>query len=289
MTLTYGFYNSVAQDRLYNAIQVSQMFDGVIYDGVFEHVGNKFAVLENTGMNINVSSGRSWFNYTWTYNDSALGLTVPTADAVLPRIDIVALEVNSETAVRANSIKVISGTPAGSPVPPTLVRTATINQYPLAHVAVGAGVTSIIQANITNKVGTVDCPYVTGPLLNIQDDSVDDTKLGDRAPQFYRRKGGSSTVWSTGGANNYTPGAVRMQAGVYQANVNAASGSFSVTFPVPFLYAPIVWINNQTTSKPLVFIYNPSTGVSVSISWYTMDGLVYNGAVSVAWLAIGPE
>jgi hypothetical protein len=164
MTITSGFFNSVSEDRKYNAQQMSEIFDGILIDGVFAAFGGYFLVSENSGMNIQVASGRAWFDHTWTYNDASLGIVVPTADPLLDRIDVVYLEVNTSSGVRANKVDIVEGTPASSPVPPILSQTSTIHQYPLAHIYVAAGVTSIIQDNITNKVGTDDCPFVTGPL-----------------------------------------------------------------------------------------------------------------------------
>lgn len=173
MAVTYGFYDSSSGDRVYNAQQMGAIFDGIILDGVFSNVENGLAVVENTGMNVNVSTGRAWFDSTWTYCDAPFGITVPTADALLPRIDTVYLEVNKDSGTRANSFKIATGTPASSPVPPTLTQTGTVTKYGLADIYVGAGVTSIIQSNITSRIGTTGTPYVKGPLINIvTDDST---------------------------------------------------------------------------------------------------------------------
>lgn len=162
MTVTYGFYNSVGSDRVYDALQMGQMFDGLILPGVYEQVGDHLDTVEDSGMDIFVGSGRAWFKNTWTYNDANLGLSVPTADALLPRIDLVYLEVNMASGVRANEIDIMEGTPASSPVPPTLTQSGDVWQYPLAEIEVGAAVTSITDNDITIIVGTEDCPFVTG-------------------------------------------------------------------------------------------------------------------------------
>jgi hypothetical protein len=164
MTVSYGFYDSLNGDRKYNAQQMSRIFEGIITNGVFQSVGSALVVSAVSGMNISVGTGRAWFNYTWTYNDAALQLTVEASEAVLNRIDTVILEVNTDTAVRANSIKILKGTPGSSPVAPTLANTATLKQYGLADIYVGAGVTQIIAGNITNRVGTVGTPFITGIL-----------------------------------------------------------------------------------------------------------------------------
>lgn len=172
MALTYGFYNSVAGDRSYNATQMSSLFDGIINDGVFMSIGDALVVSAASDMNVNVGIGRAWFNHTWTNNDAALSLTVEQAELVLNRIDTVVLEVNAGDDVRANSLKIIKGTPGSSPVAPTLSSSYPIYQHPLADIYVGAGVTSIVTANITNRVGTSDCPFITGILETINVDAL---------------------------------------------------------------------------------------------------------------------
>lgn len=163
MAIKYGFYNSVGGDRTYDAVDISSMFDGVITDGVFESIGNKLVVTDGTGMNVIVGTGKAWFDHTYTINDAALTLAIAASDLVLPRIDTVVLEVNASNAVRANTIKVITGTPATIPNPPALTNTSEIHQYPLAHVSVAAAETEIDLADITDMVGTVDTPFVTVP------------------------------------------------------------------------------------------------------------------------------
>lgn len=167
MTLSYGFYNAINNDRAYDAVQLSSIFDGIITDGIFSSIGDSFNVLSTTGMSISIGMGRAWFNRTWTYNDSIMILDVEQSEVVLARIDTVVLEVDSSESIRANSIKIIKGTPGTTPVAPTLVHTSTLNQYPLADVLVPAGSTSVLQINITNRVGSVDCPFITGILESL--------------------------------------------------------------------------------------------------------------------------
>jgi len=161
MALTYGFYNALDNDRVYDAVQMSSIFDGVITDGIFPSIGTHFVIRPSSGMDIVVGIGRAWFNHTWTDNDSEFVLSVSISEVLLNRIDAVVLEVNSTDSVRANSIKVVKGTPGTIPVNPTLINTSLVHQYPLAYIYVGAGVSGLIQENFTNKVGTVDCPWVT--------------------------------------------------------------------------------------------------------------------------------
>lgn len=164
MSVTYGFYNSLNHDRLYDAIQFGSIFDGIVRDGIFHGIGDRFAVKAYANMIITVGEGRAWFNRTWILNDALLPLEVPQSEVLLNRYDAVIIETNAEQAVRENSIKIIKGTPSSNPTYPTLTRSATVNQYPLAYIYVKAGATQITQANITSMIGTTNTPYCTGIL-----------------------------------------------------------------------------------------------------------------------------
>ena len=172
MSVTFGFYNALNHDRKYDAIQVSSIFDGIINDGIYESIGTAMIVKATSYMVINIGIGRAWFNHTWTYNDSILPLTVQPSELVLNRIDTVILEVDSTRTVRTNSIKIIEGTPAATPVAITLVNNENVHQYPLARIYVKANATVITQADITNTVGTSECPFVTGIISTLSTDNL---------------------------------------------------------------------------------------------------------------------
>lgn len=163
MSVSYGFYDSYNGDRVYNAEQFSSFYDGLINDGVYYSVGQRFHVSVNSGMNIYVDTGRAWFNHTWTFNNQKLSLTVSTADTVYSRIDAVIIEVNKQN--RTNSIKIKKGTAASSPARPTMTRSGSIYQYALAYITVPANAKSIAASNIVNVVGNVETPMVS--MLNI--------------------------------------------------------------------------------------------------------------------------
>lgn len=180
-------HNSKNKDRRYDAIQMSSIFDGIIRDGILQHVGTAMMVKESTGMMVNVGIGRAWFNHTWTLNDALLPLTVPQSEVILNRIDAVILEVDSRESVRANTIKIVKGTPATNPVKPSMIKTNDRWQYPLAYIRVNSGVTSIRQANITNTVGTSECPFVTAPLEKMSIDALV-AQWKDQWDAFYEKE-----------------------------------------------------------------------------------------------------
>jgi hypothetical protein len=120
---------------------------------------SSLAVTQNSpaGMSVRVASG--WAAIIGTtqanmgaytvFNDAQDVLTITTANPTNPRIDLVCATVRDAYYTGAFNdviLQVVAGTPAGSPVAPTL----PANSISLATIAVGAAVTSIVTANITD-------------------------------------------------------------------------------------------------------------------------------------------
>ena len=83
------------------------------------------------------------------YNDGVTTVTFTTANATLPRIDLVVVTVNDAYytgSLNNVTFQVIAGTPNASPTVPA----TPANSIALAKVLVGANVTSIVNANITD-------------------------------------------------------------------------------------------------------------------------------------------
>lgn len=128
--------------------------------GVVLGMGGTLAVTQNgaPNMSVNVASGQAYIPGTEgtkqaTYvvvNDATKNVTITAADGSNPRIDIIVAKVQDSVysgAVNSWSLVVVTGTPAGSPAVPT----APANSITLAQIAVGAGVTSIVTGNITDR------------------------------------------------------------------------------------------------------------------------------------------
>lgn len=109
------------------------------------------------GMAVQVAAGWGAVvgNYTTNmgvyqfYNDAATQLSVTAADPTNPRIDRVVVTVNDSYYIGATNnvtFTVVAGTPAGSPSAPA----TPTNSISLATIAVAAGATSILNANITD-------------------------------------------------------------------------------------------------------------------------------------------
>ena len=172
MAFSYGFYNSLNGDRKYDSEDISRMFDGILMDGIVGAVGNTFAVNASSGTIVTVSSGRAWFNHTWTYNDAPMQIDCKVAPVLSDRYDAIVLEVNASSDMRKNSIKVIAGAEAASPTKPTMESSEFVHQYPLAYILRKAGESAISQGNIENAVGTSECPLCTGVLKTMTTDQI---------------------------------------------------------------------------------------------------------------------
>lgn len=202
MSFASGFFNSVDHDRLYDATDISRLFDGLIRDGIFASIGDCLVVKQSNQMNVTVGTGRAWFNHTWSYNDALYPVTIPPSEILMDRIDAIVLEINSVESVRANSIKLIKGTPASTPTKPTLTNTKEVHQYPLAYVTVGKEVTSIRQADIENCVGTSACPFVTGILEVISIEQLI-PQWRDILNRFVEENTANFNTWMNGEKQDY--------------------------------------------------------------------------------------
>lgn len=202
MSFASGFFNSVDHDRLYDATDISRLFDGLIRDGIFASIGDCLVVKQSNQMNVTVGTGRAWFNHTWSYNDALYPVTIPPSEILMDRIDAVVLEINSVESVRANSIKLIKGTPSSTPAKPVLTNAKEIHQYPLAYVTVGKEVTSIRQADIENCVGTSACPFVTGILEVISIEQLI-PQWKDILNRFVEENTANFNTWMNGEKQNY--------------------------------------------------------------------------------------
>jgi hypothetical protein len=120
---------------------------------------------------------------------------------------------------------------------------------------------------------------------------------GATAPEWgysgvIKRQGGSETVWSTAGTNNYTPTESKIQAGVISITVTDDNDQTEhITFPIAFTYAPIAfctWCTGGGTGgyvEPVVTNITSLTNTGMSIQVQTSGTSSYT--FNVHWMAIG--
>ena len=152
-------------------------------------------------MSVNIAAGwaaivgtyQSNMGVYMVYNDASVNATIATANATNPRIDLVCLTIADSFytgATNTVSLTVVTGTPSVSPVIPTTPTNAIV----LAQIAVGAAVTSILTANITDRrvaatSNLTSSSYIAGTELHF-------SQYG--AGQVTISGGAGVTIYSTG-------------------------------------------------------------------------------------------
>ena len=195
MAITYGFYNAVkgsdgTYDRVYNAEQISNMFEGLLTSGVYESVGDAMIVKAKTGMTITVGEGRAVMSSgKWIKNDSLLQITLAAAHLTLSRYSAIVIRENKQS--REITIVEKAGAAATSPEKPVMTNNYLYEEKCLAYVYVGAGTTTISQMNIQDvRANTSLCGWVTG--------LVEQVDVGDLFLQYqdaYEKQLASMIQW----------------------------------------------------------------------------------------------
>ena len=166
MAVTYGFFNSINDDRLYNADQMSHYFKGLVTDGVYEHVDSAMQVLATTGMVVRIGTGRGIIDCKWINVDAPYDLTINTSHVTLNRYTAICVHLDATN--RLIELITYDGENATNPVKPVPESTLTDKYLVLAYVYVGAGVASISQSNITDtRADTNICGWVTGLIQQV--------------------------------------------------------------------------------------------------------------------------
>lgn len=162
MAVTYGFFNSIDGDRKYDADQMSEYFDGLITNGVYENVGGALQVkaVSGGGMTVQVQTGRGIIDCKWLNNSAALTLEITSAHVTLNRYTAVVMRLDIVN--RLMEITTKDGTNASSPTKPAMQNDSTMVELCLAYIYVAAGATSISQADIEDTRPSSLCGWVTG-------------------------------------------------------------------------------------------------------------------------------
>lgn len=173
MAWTSGFFNSINNDRQYTADQISGMFEGLITNGVFASLGNKMVVQPNSGMTIQINTGRGFFNGRWAKNDAPHLLTLAAADVTLNRYCAVCVRVDTNTSARTAEPYLKYSEFATNPVKPAMERSELVQEFCLAYVYIKANATAITAAEIEDTRANTDlCGWVTGLIEQLDSNTL---------------------------------------------------------------------------------------------------------------------
>lgn len=258
------FWNSVGGDRKYDAESFERWLKKFFTSGVF---ANDMMVTAVSGMTVQVATGysNSWGKVGFFETVSQLTLAVP--NSTYPRIDTVVIERNDTD--REVSLKIIQGQYTGAnPQAPLPVRDETLGIYQLvlAQIYVGAGVSEVTQANITDTRANPDlCGIITGTVEELD------------FSQFVAQFNAYFTEWTASGQADFEAWFDHMKdqldtdaAGHLQAEIDALSETVDVIVPTTGwsgeapTYTNTINVQDITsTSQPFVTVKYPD-GVTVA-------------------------
>lgn len=171
-TVNCGFFNSMNNDRVYNANQMNKPYRRLVSNGIFATpngtASTDLQVLsEGDGMNISVKAGEGIFNDKWFENQTKIVIAVPSNTTLLPRRDSVIVQVDERSSGRVGQIVYRTGEPASSPLPPNINIVTDVHEYRIANIYVASGATNINQDAIVDLRGSSECPWVTHLLYQV--------------------------------------------------------------------------------------------------------------------------
>lgn len=130
--------------------QWRKMMGGTIQTGVIQGNLNGLAVTgDSSGMQVKLATGACWINGAYGENSTSVQtISIAASHATLNRYDLIVARNNYTT----NVIEwdVIQGTNSASPTVPTVTIDTTKYEIALAYVYIGATVTTIAAANVTD-------------------------------------------------------------------------------------------------------------------------------------------
>ena len=189
--MRYGYFDSeiIGTDSegmpIFDRAETSDLFrllfSKLVSNGVLASPSDCFQVVAAEGLNVTVRPGFGMINGAFAYDEAENTLTLEKAPAQYSRIDRIVLRCNY--ADRLCELVVKTGTVANNPVDPKIVQPAAGDYYEmvLATVTVGANVTAVTQANITDtRMDSTVCGFIT-QLIDHLDTSVFFAQLD----QFY--------------------------------------------------------------------------------------------------------
>lgn len=181
-----GFFNAQLEgeefDRVYLAEQFAAYFAAFIGNGIYGHSMQKLQVLcqDVPNMSIKVLSGEAYTNGWWYRNTDTYDISVPVADGVLSRIDVVVVRWGN--AERDMWLQLITGIPSSNPVKPAIRRDADYFDLQLAVISVPAGAIRITQTQIQDtRLDNAVCGLVTGVV-----DQIDTTNLYNQFESYFQ-------------------------------------------------------------------------------------------------------
>ena len=148
---TYGFpFTSVDHDRKYGSADFRAYFQCLMTNGVINKIGDELEITQalTPAKTVLVSTGAIYINGVIREITSDLTLDVSENVSGNPRIDVIVARLNLTD--RQVEFAILEGTPASSPVAPSVTQNSTIWEISLAEIDLANGYSTITNSNITD-------------------------------------------------------------------------------------------------------------------------------------------
>lgn len=186
------FFNSIDNDRVYNASDFAEYFQDYFTNGIFYRKSDSLQVSTDT-QNIIVAKGRANINGYAFINDTVYSVPLVTGGANNPRYDAVMLTLNLTN--REITIDYVQGTESASPTKVAPIRSGNIYQLVLAYIYVDKQVTTITNANIEDTRFSVSlCGIVSQTVTTINVETLYNS-MQSKLDDFYTEKQDQFIAW----------------------------------------------------------------------------------------------
>lgn len=171
--LKVGFFNSVNEDRPYNAEDLGRPLSWMMSTGILPNpdgsANNCFQVIPDSnkrGLNILVRIGQGFLAGKWVYSQTNSEVELTAADVGITKYNSIIIKVDNSIAVRKGYIDVVERT--GSAYIPANTNTELL----LAVVSYNGSITNLTADNITDYRGTIRCPWMRLRMPSSLDDTI---------------------------------------------------------------------------------------------------------------------
>lgn len=179
MAVRCGYFNSVDGDRKYNAEDMTMYFKGLVSDGIYQTIGNMFAVTATSGLTVSIGTGRALVNMHWIECDAPFTITFDAASVSSDTYQLIVLRCNLADNVR--SVGIFTKTSSDGTI--SLTNNDTVTELCIARVRIRANASSISQSDIRDYRGSSYCPWITGLIKQ-----VDVSQLNAQFYEYYEEQ-----------------------------------------------------------------------------------------------------
>lgn len=154
--IKFGFFDSVEGDRTYSASDISEMYEGVLTNGIVRGVGEELKVNVAEGLKISIGTGKAVVDGKWIKNTCPYEIELEEAHPTLGRHDLVVICMDNIG--RGMGILVKTGVPGVQPATPEPEELDYVKEIPLAAVYISPNQENIAVENIKDRryYATVD-------------------------------------------------------------------------------------------------------------------------------------